>query len=100
MEGAAMFGKAISIVLVAFAAWTGAAQAYDGYPAIPPELGIHSPAGYGWVPYRCADWPVANFYHNAWYAHQAPAVYGNYVYRPFYRYTAWRVLPRTYYCVQ
>ena len=93
-----MLRTTVSIALVAFAAWTGAARAYDGYPAIPPELGIRSPAGYGWVPYRCADWPVANFYHNAWYAHQAPAAYGNYVYRPFYRYTAWRVLPRTYAC--
>ena len=68
--------------------------------SIPPEYGIHSPRPYGWVPSRCADWPVANFYHNAWYAHVAPAVYGNYVYRPFYRSTAWRLLPRTYACVQ
>ena len=87
-------------LLIVSAAVATTAQAYDGYPAIPPELGIHSPAGYGWAPYRCADWPVANFYHNAWYAHVAPAVYGNHVYRPFYRYTAWRVVPRTYYCVQ
>ena len=88
-------------LLIVSAAFASEAQAWDGgYPAIPPELGICSPAGYGWVPYRCADWPVANFYHNAWYAHVAPAVYGNHVYRPFYRYTAWRVVPRTYYCVQ
>src|ERR1700743_1728331 len=97
-----MTGKTMFAALVALASGSTAALAYDGYPrpAIPPALGIRSPAGYGWVPYRCADWPVANFYHNAWYAHQTPAVYGNFVYRPFYRYTAWRVLPRTYACVQ
>jgi hypothetical protein len=94
-----MFRKTLSAAFIALAASSSTAQAYEGWPAIPPELGIRSPAGYGWVPYRCADWPVANFYHNAWYAHTAPAVYGNHVYRPFYRYTAWRVLPRTYYCV-
>jgi hypothetical protein len=93
-----MLRRSVLAALFGFAAWAGPVLAYDGYPAIPPELGIRSPAGYGWVPYQCADWPVANFYHNAWYAHQAPAVYGGYVYRPFHRYSAWRALPRTYAC--
>ena len=74
------------------------AQAYDGWPAIPPEIGIHSPANYEWIPYRCAEGPVVNLYHGAWYKRQPPAIYGGFAYRPFYRYSAYRVIPRTFYC--
>jgi hypothetical protein len=74
------------------------ARADDIWPAIPPEIGIGSPAAYGWIPYRCVQRPVANFYHGAWYGGEPPAIYRGVAYRPFYRYAAYRVMPRTYYC--
>jgi hypothetical protein len=40
--------------------------------------------------YRCAVGPVYNFYDGAWYCGRVPAVYRDYVYRPYYRYTAYR----------
>jgi hypothetical protein len=75
--------------------------AYAGarWPAIPAEIGVHQVGGVGWLPYRCSIGPVYNFYHDALY-HAAPAVYLGYAYRPYYRYTAWRVIPRTYFCVE
>jgi hypothetical protein len=73
-------------------------RTYDILPAIPPEIGVSSPAAYGWIPYRCVQRPVANFYHGAWYGGQPPAIYRGVAYRPFYRYAAYRVMPRTYYC--
>jgi hypothetical protein len=73
-------------------------RAYDILPAIPPEIGVGSPAAYGWIPYRCVQRPVANFYHGAWYAGEPPAIYRGVAYRPFYRYAAYRVMPRRYYC--
>lgn len=48
--------------------------------------------------YRCAVGPVYNFYDGAWYCGRVPAVYRDYVYRPYYRYTAYRVAPKTYSC--
>ena len=70
---------------------------HRGVAVIPPEIGVAplGPAGLG--PYRCSNGPVYNFYHDALYS-QPPAVYRGYVYRPHYRYTAWRVMPRTYVC--
>ncbi len=70
-------------------------------PAIPPEMGTAIPARpYGIVPYRCAAGPVYNFYHGAWYGGEPPAVYRGQTYRPFYRYSAYRTLPRTHFCVE
>lgn len=73
-------------------------RTYDIWPAIPPEIGVSSPAAYGWIPYRCVVRPVANFYHGAWYGGEPPAIYRGVAYRPFYRYAAYRVMPRIYYC--
>jgi hypothetical protein len=41
---------------------------------------------------------VQNLYHGALYR-EPPAIYRGYAYRPYYRYTASRVVPRTYFCV-
>jgi hypothetical protein len=68
-------------------------------PDIPGEIGVSQVGRAGWFPYRCSDGPVYNFYHNALY-HEAPAVYLDHAYRPYYRYTAWHVIPRTYFCVE
>ena len=79
---------------------TGQAEAGQRWVAvIPPEIGVAQagPAGLG--PYRCSGGPVYNFYHDALYS-QPPAVYRGYVYRPHYRYTAWRVVPRMYVCAE
>jgi hypothetical protein len=91
------------LVVSTIASFAGNARAQDTrtqdiWPAIPPEIGIGSPAAYGWIPYRCVVRPVANFYHGAWYGGEPPAVYRGVAYRPFYRYSAYRVMPRTYYC--
>jgi hypothetical protein len=69
-------------------------------PAIPPEIGVGPPpARYGLIPFRCTDVLPNNFYHGAYYRGQPPALYLGYAYRPFYRYTAYRRVPRTYFCV-
>ena len=74
-------------------------QAHERWPVIPWEIGVGPPpARYAWIPFRCSDGPAYNFYHNAWYAGQPPALYRGYAYRPYYRYTAYRVVPRTYLC--
>jgi hypothetical protein len=72
-------------------------QAYERWPDIPPEIGVRQLRTVGWIPYRCSDDPVYNFYHGALYS-EPPAVYLGHAYRPYYRYTAWHVLPRTYFC--
>jgi hypothetical protein len=73
------------------------AKAQERWPAIPGEQGIRLVGRVGWLPHRCSDGPVYNFYHDALYD-EAPAIYLGYAYRPYYRYTAWRVIPRTYFC--
>lgn len=75
------------------------AQARDRWPVVPDEVGVRQIGRVGWLPYRCSDGPVFNFYHGAYY-NAPPAVYLGYAYRPYYRYAAWRVIPRTYSCVE
>lgn len=75
------------------------APASEGWPAIPSEQGVRPVGRVGWLPYRCSDAPVDNFYHDALY-HGPPAVYLGFAYRPYYRYTAWRVVPRTFACAE
>jgi hypothetical protein len=93
-----------ALALIAAAALTatavaGPAQAHDRWPAIPPEIGTGVPSDrVVWIPYRCNDGPTYNYYHGAYYGGQPPAVFLDYAYRPFYRYTAYRVIPRTYFC--
>ena len=73
------------------------ARAHERWPAIPAELG-RAPIGRDeWAPIRCIDAPVNNFYDGALYR-EPPAIYLGYAYRPFYRYTAYRTVPRTYFC--
>jgi hypothetical protein len=88
----------IAVALIA-AAMGAPAEAHERWPAIPAEVGV-APLieGAGWAPYRCALGPVYNFYHNAYYGGEPPALYLGYAYRPYYRYTAYRVAPRTYFC--
>jgi hypothetical protein len=75
------------------------AQAHERWPGIPEETGIRPPpARTTWIPYRCSEGPADNFYHGAWYAGQPTALYRGHAYRPYYRYSAYRVVPRTYLC--
>jgi hypothetical protein len=76
----------------------GPAQAHERWPDIPPEIGTAVPIDRVWIPYRCNDGPTYNFYHGAYYGGQPPAVFLDYAYRPYYRYAAYRVIPRTYFC--
>ena len=71
----------------------------DLWPDIPAEVGVGAPPRRAvQIDWRCSDGAVLNFYHGAWYGGQPPAVYLGNAYRPFYRYTAYRVVPRTYFC--
>lgn len=95
--------NALALIVAAALAMTAAtilrpAQAHETWPAIPAELGTGAPIERIWIPYRCNEGPVQNFYHGAYYGRQAPAVYRGYAYRPYYRYAAYRVIPRTYFC--
>jgi hypothetical protein len=96
--------NALALVTAAALAATGVAfpapaQAHDRWPDIPDEVGAGAPIdGVVWIPYRCTDGPVYNFYHGAYYGGQPPAVFLGYAYRPYYRYMAYRVIPRTYFC--
>jgi hypothetical protein len=75
------------------------AQAYERWPDVPPEIGVRQLRPIGPFPYRCTDGPVYNFYDGALYS-EPPAIYLSQTYRPYYRYTAARVTPRTYFCSQ
>lgn len=86
----------ITITVLAAACWQPV-QATERWPDIPPEIGLRQFRPAGLIPYRCSDEPVYNFYHRALYG-EPPAVYLGHAYRPYYRYTAYRVMPRTYYC--
>jgi hypothetical protein len=90
-----------TLALITMAALTGAfllpAQAGERWPDIPPKIGLRQFRPAGLIPYRCSDEPVYNFYHRALYG-EPPAVYLGHAYRAYYRYTAYRVMPRTYYC--
>jgi hypothetical protein len=98
-QGPAMRNAVIAAAALA-ALWMPQAEparAHEVWPAIPAEQGL-SPVNRVWgIPWRCSDAPVANFYHGAYYR-EPPAVFLGYAYRPHYRYTAWRAVPRTYAC--
>ena len=76
---------------------TSPAQSRQLVPVIPPEIGVGAPLPYVIIPYRCSAGPVQNFYHGALYR-EPPAAYLGFAYRPYYRYTAARVVPRSYLC--
>ena len=65
--------------------------------ALEGEFGVRQLRPVGLFPYRCSDGLVYNFYHGALYS-EPPAIYLGQTYRPYYRYTAARVIPRTYFC--
>jgi hypothetical protein len=89
----------ITAAALAATAMGAPAQAHDRWPDIPDEVGVGAPIDrVVWIPYRCNDGPAYNFYHGAYYGGQPPAVFLGYAYRPYYRYTAYRLIPRTYFC--
>ena len=96
------FASVLGAVLVATAALLSLpAQAGERYLVIPEEIGVGPPpARYTWIPFRCTEGPADNFYHGAWYAGQPTALYRGRAYRPYYRYSAYRAVPRTYLCVE
>ncbi len=89
-----------ALTLIAVAA-SGPVKADHGLvPVIPGEAAGAPIGGVVADGYRCSEGPVYNFYHGAWYGGYPPAIYLGYAYRPYYRYTAWRVSPRTYACAR
>jgi len=91
MQGAWLFVFATLLV-------AAPAQAGGPYPTVPPETGGPPFLGPSWDAYRCVG-PVTDFYHDAYYGEEPPALYRGYAYRPHYRYGAYRRHPRTYFCV-
>jgi hypothetical protein len=75
------------------------AQAGTLWLDVPPEIGVRRIGEVGLVPYRCVDGPAYNYYDGAYYD-VPPALYRGYAYRPYYRYTAYRVIPRNYFCTE
>ena len=94
------YASVLVAVLVATAAlFSLPAQAGERYLVTSEEIGIGPPpARYTWIPFRRSEGPADNFYHGAWYAGQPTALYRGRAYRPYYRYTAYRAVPRTYLC--
>lgn len=67
---------------------TASAQAHEHpYVYVPAGVVVEAPV----ETCRCAIGPVYSLYDGAWYGGQVPAVYRDYVYRPYYQYTAYRV---------
>jgi hypothetical protein len=92
--------NACMILAIAAAAIAPSASAIELWPAIPPEIGVAPRIGPVWGEYRCNLGPVYNFYRGAYYGEEPPALWRGYAYRPYYRYSAYRKLPRTYFCVE
>jgi len=84
----------LAALIVAGPAWAG-----GPYPAVPPEIGVAPVIGPTWDVYRCVGGVPYNFYFDAYYGEEPPAIYRGYAYRPYYRYSAYRKLPRKYFCV-
>jgi len=62
---------ALTAIALAFA---GPARAGERWPAVPEEAVPQQTGHAGWIPWRCADGPVQNLYHGAWYD-APPAIY-------------------------
>jgi len=92
--------NACMILVIAAAAIAPSASASELWPAIPPEIGVAPRIGPVWREYRCNLGPVYNFYYGAYYGEEPPALRRGFAYRPYYRYSAYRKLPRTYFCVE
>ncbi|KWV57443.1 hypothetical protein AS156_39765 [Bradyrhizobium macuxiense] len=74
------------------------AAADELWPAV-SKRAAHAPLQHAWVPYRCSAGPVRNAYRGALYS-EPQAIHRGYAYRPYYRYTAYRLIPRTYLCAE
>src|SRR5260370_41061256 len=94
MRNASPFA-AVAVLAVTTLGAPVVAQGHERWPAIPEELGVRSPLPRVWIPYRCSDEPVQNFYHGAYYGGEPPAAYRGYTYPPVFCYTAHPVIPRT-----
>ena len=94
MKAAITFAAALAAIAVSLPAQAGAL-----WPDVPAEIGVRRIGELGLVPTRCVDGPADNYYHGAWYD-VPPALYRGHVYRPYYRYTAYRVIPRSYFCTE
>ena len=95
------YASVLGAVLVATAAISSLPAQAQGrfFLVTPEEIGVGPPpARYTWIPFRCTDELADNFYHGAWYAGQPTALYRGRAYRPYYRYSAYRTVPRTYLC--
>ncbi|MCA6120429.1 hypothetical protein J6500_00720 [Bradyrhizobium sp. WSM 1704] len=90
---------AVAAALTVSAVMALQAQAGELRPTIPPELVTLWPLPPPAIPYRCSTGPVTNAYHGALYD-APPAIYHGFAYRPYYRYTANRVVPPTYVCAE
>jgi hypothetical protein len=89
----------LGAVLVAFTVALPAHARERYYLVTPDEIGPGPPpARYTYIPFRCSDAFADNFYDGAWYAGQPTAIFRGRAYRPYYRYSAYRVTPRTYLC--
>ena len=87
----------VAAALAALALSSGEpARAGERWPVVPAELGS-TRISEAWVPARCSDGPA--LYHGAYYD-APPALHLGYAYRPYYRYTAWRVIARTHFCAE
>ena len=75
------------------------AAADELWPAVSSHRAARAPLQHAWVPYRCSAGPVRNAYRGALYD-EPQAIYRGYAYRPYYRYTAYRIIPRTYLCAE
>jgi hypothetical protein len=99
MKIAFVLVTAVALTVTAVAA-PGPVEAHDRFgPDI--SAGLVAGALVGGVysnGYRCSEGPVYNFYHGAYFGGLPLAVYLGYAYRPYYRYTAYRVFPPTYAC--
>ncbi len=96
MRNALALTAALAAIAVSL---SGPAQARDLWPVIPDEEGVRRIGGVIWVPFRCSDGPVLNYYDGAYYD-APPAIHLGHAYRPYYKYTAHRVFPRTYVCAE
>jgi len=94
MRSALTLAAALAAIAISL---PGPAPAREFWPDVPPEIGVRRIGEVGLVPYFCTGIPADNYYHGAWYD-VPPAQYRGYAYRPYYRYTAYRVIPRTYFC--
>jgi hypothetical protein len=68
------YASVVMIAALAAIAAPRSAPASEGRPAIPSEQGVRLVGRVGWLPYRCSDGPVYNFYHDALY-HEPPAAF-------------------------